>query len=41
MMGDDGKALSREEAEDHARKNGLVYLTGEEIIEKWREYLKS
>ncbi len=41
MMGDDGKALSREHAEAYAAENGFVYLTGNEIIEAWREYLKS
>ncbi len=41
MMGDDGKALSRENAEAYAAENGFVYLTGREIIEAWRERLKS
>ncbi|MCD6300304.1 MAG: 3,4-dihydroxy-2-butanone-4-phosphate synthase [Dehalococcoidales bacterium] len=41
MMGDDGKAMSRAEAERYAADNGLVYLTGAKVIEAWREYLKS
>ena len=41
MMGGDGKALSRERAERYAAENGFVYLTGKEIIDAWREYLKS
>jgi len=41
MMGDDGKALSRADAERYAGENGFVYLTGQEIIKVWREYLKS
>ncbi len=41
MMGDDGNALSRTEAERYGKKNGFIYLTGQEIIEAWREYLKS
>jgi 3,4-dihydroxy 2-butanone 4-phosphate synthase len=35
MMGDDGKALSREKAQEHARRYGLTFLEGAEIIEAW------
>lgn len=41
MMGDDGNALSKAEAEAYAAINGFVYLTGGEVIDAWREYLKS
>ncbi len=37
MMGDDGKALSKAQAEAYADKNGLVFLEGAEIIQAWRE----
>ena len=37
MMADDGRALSKAQASDYASAHGLVYLTGAEIIEAWRE----
>ena len=37
MMGDDGKALSKSEAKSYAKKHGLVFLEGAEIIAAWRE----
>jgi len=36
MMGDDGKALSKDKAQDYARRYGLNYLEGAEIIEAWQ-----
>ena len=36
IMGDDGKALSREAAEGQAEERGLTFLSGAEIIEAWR-----
>ncbi len=37
MMGDDGKALSRDKAASYAAAHGHVFLTGAEIIQAWRE----
>ena len=37
MMGDDGKALSKDEARGYARQYGMVFLEGKEIIEAWRD----
>jgi 3,4-dihydroxy 2-butanone 4-phosphate synthase len=36
MMGDDGKAMSKEKAHEYAKRYGLVYLEGAEIIEEWK-----
>ncbi|MFC2154722.1 3,4-dihydroxy-2-butanone-4-phosphate synthase [Candidatus Altiarchaeota archaeon] len=36
MMGDNGKALSKEEAEKYANDHGLTFLKGTEITEAWR-----
>ena len=36
MMGDDGKALTKEKAQEYAKRNGLIYLDGAEIIEEWK-----
>jgi len=36
MMGDEGEARPREEAERMAQERGLTFLTGAEIIEAWR-----
>ena len=40
MMGDDGKALSKAKAAAYAKRRGLVFLEGREIVEAWREYPK-
>ncbi len=40
MMGEDGRALSKEEAEAYARKKGYVFLEGSEIEEEWRKWLE-
>ncbi len=37
MMGDNGKALSKEEARAYANKHGLVFLEGSEIVEAWKQ----
>jgi len=37
MMGDDGKALSKEKAKAYAKKRGLVFLEGAEIVGAWKE----
>ncbi len=36
MLGDDGKALPRAEAEAYAAAHGLVFLTGAEVVDAWR-----
>ena len=41
MMGDDGRALSREKAKEYAAKNGLPFLDGAEVIKAYKESLKS
>jgi 3,4-dihydroxy 2-butanone 4-phosphate synthase len=38
MMGDNGKALSKTKAAAYAKRRGLVFLEGSEIVEAWREY---
>jgi len=37
MMGDDGKALSKEKACKYAEKHGHVFLEGSEIVAAWKE----
>ena len=39
MMGDDGNALSKEEAAAYAERNGHVFLEGPEVIDAWKEFL--
>ena len=39
MMGDDGKALTKEKAKVYAKTHGLVFLQGSEIVEAWKERL--
>jgi 3,4-dihydroxy 2-butanone 4-phosphate synthase len=36
MMGDDGKALSKNRAQKYAADNSLLYLEGSEIIKSWK-----
>ncbi|OGS41639.1 MAG: 3,4-dihydroxy-2-butanone-4-phosphate synthase [Euryarchaeota archaeon RBG_16_62_10] len=38
MMGDDGKALSKEAARAYAGARGMAFLEGAEIIEAWKAY---
>jgi len=40
MMGDDGNALSKEKAAAYAKAKGLVFLTGAEIVDAWKEFGK-
>ena len=40
IMGDDGKALSKDKAEEYAKKHGLVFLDGKEIVEAWKKWSK-
>lgn len=36
MMGDDGRALSKNRAQKYAADKGLLYLEGREIIKSWK-----
>lgn len=38
MMGDDGRALSKEDAKAYAREHNLVFLEGRQIVEAWEEW---
>jgi len=40
MMGDDGKALSKDKAKQYADKHDLVFLEGKHIIEAWKKWSK-
>lgn len=40
IMGDDGRALSREKAKKYADKYGLIFLEGKEIAEAWTKWSK-
>ncbi len=37
MMGDDGKALSKDKAKQYAEAHGLVFLEGADIVQAWKE----
>ncbi len=36
MMDDNGKALDRAGAEAYAKEHGLVFLTGDDVVEAWK-----
>jgi len=38
MLGDDGRALSKEDAKEYAQRRNLVFLEGQEIVEAWRAW---
>jgi 3,4-dihydroxy 2-butanone 4-phosphate synthase len=40
MMGDDGNALSKEEARAYAAGRGLPFLDGADIVKAWKEFDK-
>jgi len=40
MMGDDGKALSKQEARKFALDNGFIFLEGHEVQEVWKTWSK-
>jgi 3,4-dihydroxy 2-butanone 4-phosphate synthase len=40
IMGDNGKALSKEKASKYAKDHGLVFLEGKEIVEAWKKWSK-
>jgi len=40
IMGDNGKALSKNDAKKYAKENGLVFLEGNDLIKAWRKWSK-
>jgi len=40
IMGEDGRALQREDAQKYAKKHNLVFLEGKEVIEAWKKWSK-
>ena len=40
IMGDNGKALSKDKAKQYAHENGLVFLEGKEIVKAWKQWSK-
>jgi 3,4-dihydroxy 2-butanone 4-phosphate synthase len=38
MMGDDGRALSKDAARSYADKHGLVFLEGAEVVRAWQGF---
>ncbi len=40
MMGDNGRALSKENAIKYAKDNNLIFLEGKEIVEAWKKWSK-
>lgn len=40
IMGDNGKALSKDEARKYAQDHNLVFLEGKEIVEAWKKWSK-
>jgi len=38
IMGEYGKALSKEDARRYAEKNGLTFLEGKDIVRAWNEW---
>jgi 3,4-dihydroxy 2-butanone 4-phosphate synthase len=41
MLGDDGGSRPRDEALDFAERNGIPFVTGEEVKAAWYEYLET
>jgi 3,4-dihydroxy 2-butanone 4-phosphate synthase len=40
MMGDNGRALTKENAIKYAKNNNLIFLEGKEIVEAWKKWSK-
>ena len=40
IMGDKGKALPKNEARNYAKKHGLVFLDGNEVVNAWKKWSK-
>lgn len=37
MLGDDGRALGKKAAQAYAQRHGLVFLTGQEVVDAWQD----
>ena len=40
IMGDNGKALTKDKAKIYAEEHGLVFLEGKEVVEEWKKWSK-
>jgi len=40
MLGDNGSSRSKEKVIEYAEKNGLIFVTGKEIMEAWDKFIK-
>ena len=40
IMGDNGRALTKEKAKQYADKHDLVFLEGKEVVEAWKKWSK-
>ena len=40
IMGDDGKALSKDKVKKYAKDHNLIFLEGSEIVKMWKKWLK-
>ncbi len=40
IMGDDGKALSKDKVKKYAKDHNLIFLEGSEIVKSWKKWLK-
>jgi 3,4-dihydroxy 2-butanone 4-phosphate synthase len=40
IMGDNGRALTKEKAQQYAKEHGLTFLEGKEIVEAWKKWSK-
>jgi 3,4-dihydroxy 2-butanone 4-phosphate synthase len=40
MMGENGRALSKENAKKYAKDNNLVFIEGNDIVEAWKKWSK-
>jgi 3,4-dihydroxy 2-butanone 4-phosphate synthase len=40
IMGDSGRALSKEKAKQYAEQHGLTFLEGKQIVEAWKKWSK-
>lgn len=41
MIGDDGNAMPIDQTKEYAKKNNLVFISGDEIIEAYKEFKKN
>lgn len=40
IMGNNGRALSKKDTQDYAKRNELTFLEGKEIVEAWKQWSK-